>query len=92
MSHSGIFGQGISSALGQNMSGALGSQNPYMNQSQAAQQHAAYQAQQQLYKARPDPQWVIAGKEMTLTEFADELFGDTPARTMFLLKYSDKGK
>jgi hypothetical protein len=95
MSHtglSGMFGQSMSNNLGQSISGAVGAQNPYMNQGMAAQNNAAYQAQQQVYKARPDPEWVIAGKAMSITEFADELFGDTPARTMFLLKYSDKGK
>jgi hypothetical protein len=92
MSHSGIFGQSMSGALGQNMSGALGSQNPYMNQSMAAQQRAAYMAQQQAYTAALKPEWMINGKSMSITEFADELFGDTPQRTMFLLKYSDKGK
>lgn len=94
-----MFGQSMSNNLGKSMSGALGTglaqqagHNPYMNQGMLAQQHAAFQAQQQVYKARPDPEWMIAGKAMTITEFADELFGDTPARTMFLLKYSDKGK
>lgn len=101
MSHTGLqglFGQSMSQNMGQSISGALGNSaqqsglNPYMNQGMGGGRLAAYQAQQQIYKARPDPQWVIAGKEMTLTEFADEIFGDTPARTMFLLKYSDKGK
>ena len=35
------------------------------------------------------PQWVIAGKEYTILEFAQLLFGDTAQRTEFLLKYSD---
>ena len=87
-----LFGQSMSTNLGQSISGAVGAQNPYMNQGMLAQQHAAFQAQQQVYKARPDPEWVIAGKAMSITEFADELFGDTPARTMFLLKHSEKGK
>jgi hypothetical protein len=82
----------MSGALGQNMSGALGSQNPYMNQGMAAQQRAAYMAQQQAYTAALKPEWMINGKSMSITEFADELFGDTPQRTLFLLKYSDKGK
>lgn len=92
MSHSGIFGQSMSGTLGQSMSSALGSQNPYMNQGMAGQQQAAYMAQQRAYTAAARPEWMIAGKAMTITEFADELFGDTPARTMFLLKYSEKGK
>jgi hypothetical protein len=36
------------------------------------------------------PQWVINGRPMCITEFATELFGDTPERTMFLLKHSEK--
>jgi len=89
----GLFGGN----MGHSISGALGNpaqqaSNPYMNQGMAAQQHAAYQAQQQAYTAALKPEWMIAGKAMSITEFADELFGDTPARTMFLLKYSDKGK
>jgi hypothetical protein len=77
------------------MSGALGGlaqqagANPYMNQGLAAQQHAAYMAQQRYTEP---PRWVIDGKPMTITDFATELFGDTPQRTMFLLRYSDKGK
>jgi len=87
-----MFGQSMSTNLGQSISGAVGAQNPYMNQGQAAQQRAAYMAQQQAYTAALKPEWMIAGKSMSITEFADELFGDTPARTMFLLKYSEKGK
>jgi hypothetical protein len=87
------MGHSISGSLGQSMNSALGSQNPYMNQGMAAQQRAAYMAQQQqMYQAAVKPEWMIAGKAMSITEFADELFGDTPQRTMFLLKYSDKGK
>ena len=83
---SGLGGMGIANAAQQ-------SQNPYANQGMAAQQRAAYMAQQQqMYQAAAKPEWMIAGKAMTITEFADELFGDTPARTMFLLKYSDKDK
>ena len=36
------------------------------------------------------PQWVINGRPMCITEFATELFGDTPERTMFLLKHSER--
>ena len=85
----------MSGALGGSISGALGGlaqqagHNPYMNQGMAAQQHAAYMAQQQNI---PAPQWVIQGRALTITQFADELFGDTPARTMFLLKYSGEKK
>jgi len=35
------------------------------------------------------PQWVIAGKEYNILEFAQLLFGDTAQCTEFLLKYSD---
>ena len=35
------------------------------------------------------PQWVIQGKAYTLTDFATTLFGDTPQRTEFLLRYGE---
>jgi hypothetical protein len=73
---------------------AVGAQNyPYSNQGQMAQNHAAWmaqQAQRQAYTQAVPPKWMINGKIMSITEFADELFGDTPQRTLFLLKYSDK--
>lgn len=91
---SGIFGNSMSGALGGSIANAAQqSSNPYMNQGMAAQQRAAYMAQQQqMYQAAARPEWMIAGKAMSITEFADTLFGDTPQRTLFLLKYSDKGK
>ena len=66
--------------------------NAYNNQGMAAQQYSAMQAQQyqQAYNTAARPEWMIAGKVMSITEFADEIFGDTPARTLFLLKHSEK--
>jgi hypothetical protein len=97
MSHTGSVGQSISNVLDGSIGNALGGglaqlagQNPYMNQGMAGQQ-AAYMAQQKAYTAAVRPEWMIAGKSMTITEFADEIFGNTPARTMFLLKHSEKG-
>lgn len=50
----------------------------------------AYSAQQA--RAYTPPKWVVNGVPYySITEFADAVFGDTPARTMFLLKYEDKG-
>lgn len=57
---------------------------------------AAQQAQQQYNQTianlgRPmfQPKWMIDGREMSMEQFANELFGDdTPEKTMFLLKYS----
>jgi len=88
------MGHSLSSGLGSSIANAAQqNSNPYMNQGMAAQQRAAYSAQQQqMYQAAAKPEWVIAGKAMSITEFADTLFGDTPQRTLFLLKYSDKLK
>jgi hypothetical protein len=88
----GLFGPTGPTGYGQ-LGNAQQSSNPYMTQGQMAQNNAAWLAQQQqAYTAAMKPEWMIAGKVMSITEFADELFGDTPARTMFLLKYSEKGK
>jgi hypothetical protein len=45
-----------------------------------------YNANKQTYE------WVWNSRPMTITEFAEIAYGDTPERTMFLLKYSDKEK
>jgi len=45
-----------------------------------------YQQQTPLKKV----EWMYNGEEMTITEFADKVFGDTPKRTEFLLKHSEK--
>lgn len=34
------------------------------------------------------PIWVFNGEILTITEFAQRVYGDTPQRTEFLLKYS----
>jgi len=33
-------------------------------------------------------QWMFDGEVLTITEFAQRVYGDTPQRTEFLLKYS----
>jgi hypothetical protein len=87
---------------GYNAQGPAQSQYGYVQQNQSIynnpsqyqnQNHAAWmaqQAQRQAYTQAVPPKWMINGKIMSITEFADELFGDTPQRTLFLLKYSDK--
>jgi len=102
MSHTGLsglfgqsmssgMGQSMSSGMGQNMLGALGSAS---FQQQAAQQYNAAMAQQQArYNAnRQTYDWVWNGRPVSITEFAELAYGDTPQGTMFLLKYSEKGK
>lgn len=37
----------------------------------------------------PSAFWVFNGETLTITEFAQRVYGDTPQRTEFLLKYSD---
>lgn len=37
----------------------------------------------------PHAFWVFNGETLTITEFAQRVYGDTPQRTEFLLKYSD---
>ena len=56
--------------------------------SQAALARQYAQAQQQAAA----PLWMINGRSMSIQDFANELFGDTPERTMFLLKYSGDEK
>lgn len=83
-----IFGAGMSQALGQinHTSTPQYSNAWYANQQGLAN---AYNAQQA--RAFTPPKWVLNGVPYySVTEFADAVFGDTPARTMFLLKYSDK--
>jgi len=63
--------------------------NPYMNQNMAAQQYSAMLGQQYNIN-RQTYNWVWDGKPVTITEFAELAYGDTPQRTMFLLKHSDK--
>jgi hypothetical protein len=93
MSHS----TGLSSVMGSNISGALGSsmnnalQNSMNFNQQAAQQYNAIMAQKAQYNAnRQTYEWVWNGHPVTITEFAELAYGDSPQRTMFLLKYSDK--
>lgn len=46
------------------------------------------------YKVRQKPQseplWVWNGRTVTVSEFAKLAYGDTPQRTLFLLKYGDQ--
>lgn len=81
----------LSSILGTSFSQALGATGANTARQQTnTQAYQNYMAgQQQAY--RP-PQWMIAGRAMSITEFATELFGDTPQRTLFLLKYSGEKK
>ena len=49
------------------------------------------QAQQAQYNAnRYSYDWVWNGKPVSITEFAELAYGDSPQKTMFLLKYSEK--
>jgi hypothetical protein len=82
-----IFGAGmghIGGALGSGQSN-IGYGNGYMNQGLAN----AYSAAQQ--QAFTPPKWVLNGVHYhSVADFATAVFGDTPARTMFLLKYEEK--
>lgn len=102
-----LFGSLFGGSLGNSMSGALGgnianaaqqqaAHNPYMNQTLGTpipRGIPAYLAQQQIYQASKKPKWVVDGVVYeTVAEFADAVFGDTPARTLFLLKYEENKK
>ena len=81
-----IFGAGMGHALGSGQSN-IASGYGYQNQG-LANAYAAQQAQH----FRP-PRWVVDGVEYnSVGAVATAVFGDTPARTMFLLKYENKGK
>lgn len=36
------------------------------------------------------PTWTWNGRAVSITEFANLAYGDTPQRTLFLLKYGDQ--
>lgn len=90
----GSMGHSIGNTLGGSISGALGGiQNPpqysnaWYNQQGLANAYSA--AQQQAFRPA---RWVVDGVQYhSLTEFAEAVFGDTPAKTMYILKNSDKG-
>lgn len=68
-------------------------QQSSMAQQSAGQFNAAL-AQRQQYRQyninRHTHEWVWNSKPVTITEFAELAYGDTPQKTMFLLKHSDK--
>jgi len=49
-------------------------------------------SRQSYHDAVNRPKWVWNGRAVSITDFAELAFGDTPAKTLFLLKYSDKEK
>lgn len=71
--------------------GAQQAQNSMSFSQQAAQQYNAVMAQQQTKHNtnRQTYAWVWNGEPLSITEFAQLAYGDSPQRTMFLLKYSD---
>jgi hypothetical protein len=83
-----IFGAGMG-----HIGGALGGMqsppqysNSWYNQQGLANAYSA--AQQQAFTP---PKWVLNGVHYhSVADFATAVFGDTPARTMFLLKYEEK--
>ncbi|CAB5207148.1 hypothetical protein UFOVP180_34 [uncultured Caudovirales phage] len=95
----GLQGQLANSAQGLS-AGQLAAQNYYntlaaqnyaqaMNNAQQAQQ-ISQQAQYAQYNAnRQTYNWVWNGKPVGITEFAELAYGDTPQKTMFLLKHSE---
>lgn len=71
----------------------------YANQGMAANTQGLYNSIQASLQAQQGQQynfnrqtyhWVFNGKPVSITEFADLVYGDTAERTMFLLKYSTK--
>ena len=62
--------------------------NPAMTQQQQGQMAAQYNQQlwQKSNLIRSD--WVFNGRSMSITEFAEEVYGDTPQRTVFLLRHA----
>lgn len=85
MGHSigNTLGNSIGSAVGSNL-GQQSAYGPY--QQGLANAYAAQQAQ----AFRP-AKWVLNGVHYNnVADFATAVFGDTPARTMFLLKYEEK--
>jgi hypothetical protein len=77
--------QAFDNALAQNH-GLLN--NPAMTQQQQGQMAAQYNQQlwQRSNLIRSD--WVYNGEPMSIAEFAEAVYGDTPARTAFLLRYA----
>lgn len=78
--------QSLGQALG-GQQGMLGS--PYQQMNSAAV-YNSMMAQQRYNANRQTYDWVWNGKPVSITEFADLAYGDTPQRSIFLLKHSDK--
>ena len=98
----GLFGGQVGQAYSQTPSALQNAYNHHnqqmsqlgqMNNSQYAQQalYNQYAAQQRQNAFEP-ARWVIDGRTLSIEDFANELFGDTPERTMFLLRYAGKEK
>ena len=69
--------------------------NMYNQQYVQYANHIAYgqlQQQNQIYSGRsqlwPQEDWVFNGRAYNITDFAEVVYGDTPERTAFLLKYT----
>lgn len=76
-----LLGQGTA----QNLLGT-----PYASQTVSQYNSAIYNsAMQSRYYPQTQGLWVFNGKTCSLVEFADLVFGDTPQKTVFILKYSD---
>ena len=97
----GLFGGQVGQAYSQTPSAlqnAYGQHNQQMSQlgimnnQQYAQQALARQYAAQQQRAFEPARWVIDGRTLSIEDFAIELFGDTPERTMFLLKYAGEKK
>ena len=81
----------FASSLGQ--AGLANMTSPYQQMTGASAYNTlmAQQAQQAQYNAnRYSYDWVWNGKPVSITEFAELAYGDSPQKTMFLLKYSEK--
>jgi hypothetical protein len=101
LSQSPFAGLGQAQGLAQGIQGHPAAQlassawaTPAMNQA-AAQQSLLWQQAQQARNFSPPrqpPEWVMAGREMTLEQFVDAIWPDhqSAERSWFLLKYSNR--
>ena len=67
----------------------LGYDHNQSNSSMAAQQQAHYNAvlAQAAQQRQPRPEWVFAGETLTVIQFAQRVYGDSPQATEFILRY-----
>lgn len=64
--------------------------NYYKQMNSAYSQQQMYNQYWQSQRMLTTATWVFNGEPLTLVEFADKIYGNTPQRTEFILRHSSK--